>query len=588
MSFDDCEMAILRHSVDESETRANKRVANAPEITKMVHIVDEFLKRKKLICYGGTAINNILPKSVQFYDKSVEIPDYDFFSPNAMTDAKELADVYNKSGYTTVEAKSGVHAGTYKVYVNHIGIADITYLHPTLYSALSKESIRIAGIRYAPANYLRMGMFLELSRPEGDVSRWEKVLKRMNLLNKYYPLKSNVDCTALEIQRTTKHNANLSEKMFFLTREALIDQGVVFFGGYAASLYSRYMKNVESRVENLRSMKIIPKRTPDFDVLAEDPSATATAVVEYLRANGIRHIKLVQHTKLGEVIPEHIELIVSGDTIAFIYQTIACHSYNTITIDHKPIHIATIDTMLSFYLAFMYANKKYYDKHRILCLSMYLFQVEQHNRLSQKGLLHRFSTKCYGKQGTLETIRAKKARRYAILSENPKSVEFETEFLKYAPKPFAKPATMSKTRKSISETRSIVEEYSGDEPRETILPKIENLRRRSHSKFKPRSINTRKRRFRKPFIQGVAESQRRSKSAISGRDEVSYKNAKSLTAEKSLTADEVLYENTPNSYELRSPEFPRTPSAARPEYFTNPTKSMPHYGNWLSRLRNED
>ena len=34
-----------------------------------------------------------------------------------------------------------------------------------------------------------MLMYLELSRPAGDVSRWEKVLKRLTLLNKHYPLR---------------------------------------------------------------------------------------------------------------------------------------------------------------------------------------------------------------------------------------------------------------------------------------------------------------------------------------------------------------------------------------------------------------
>ena len=38
-----------------------------------------------------------------------------------------------------------------------------------------------------------MSAYLELSRPFGDVSRWEKVLKRLTLLNKHYPLNSE-DC----------------------------------------------------------------------------------------------------------------------------------------------------------------------------------------------------------------------------------------------------------------------------------------------------------------------------------------------------------------------------------------------------------
>ena len=112
MSFQDCELAILRHAVDESESTRDKTIANGEEVVRMISIVQDFLIRKKLVCYGGTAINNILPKYAQFYDKETEIPDYDFFSPNAMNDAKELADIYFKQGFSSVEAKAGVHYGT--------------------------------------------------------------------------------------------------------------------------------------------------------------------------------------------------------------------------------------------------------------------------------------------------------------------------------------------------------------------------------------------------------------------------------------------------------------------------------------------
>ena len=49
----------------------------------------KFLKEKKLVCYGGTAINNILPKRDQFYKPS-EFPDYDFFSNDALNHAKKF------------------------------------------------------------------------------------------------------------------------------------------------------------------------------------------------------------------------------------------------------------------------------------------------------------------------------------------------------------------------------------------------------------------------------------------------------------------------------------------------------------------
>ena len=96
----------------------------------------DFLKKKKLLCYGGTAINNILPKYAQFYNKEYEVPDYDFYSHDALIHAKELADLYHAAGYEHVEAKSGVHEGTFKVFVNFIPMADITSLHKELFDSL--------------------------------------------------------------------------------------------------------------------------------------------------------------------------------------------------------------------------------------------------------------------------------------------------------------------------------------------------------------------------------------------------------------------------------------------------------------------
>ena len=64
--------------------------------------------------------------------------------------------------------------------------------------------------------------------------------------------------------------------------------------------------------------------------------------------------------------------------------------------------------MLSFYLAFLYADRLYYDEDRILCMAEQLFIVQQKNRLSQKGLLKRFSVNCFGTQKTLTNIRAEK------------------------------------------------------------------------------------------------------------------------------------------------------------------------------------
>lgn len=611
VSFEEKELEILRNAVDLVEKRKGEKVTQDPKVQEIISIVEKFIADKKLVCYGGTAINNILPEDAQFYNKDIELPDYDFYSNNALDHAKELADIYYKAGYEDVEAKSGVHHGTYKVFVNFTGIADITQMEPDLFKAISRDAIIKKNIRYAPPDFLRMAMYLELSRPDGDVSRWEKVQKRLTLLNIHYPLKG-YNCDKIEYQRgfdgaTASNTGEVSisrtrsrsasrtasrsrtvkrggggssssssakaekrkavnqiirkyhdlskymkhlyhavssheetigdfkysieedkvthryrliatyERLFSkddsfvlysmkareldatltpsksprsrsvsdrnqkeeysvdkthvsyssnrekelvetniynIVRDVFIKNRAVFFGGYANILYSRYMPKQQRR---------IIQKIPDFDILSEDPRELCEAVVRELTAHNYKDVKYTKHAGVGEVISEHYDIRVGDEVIAFLYKPLACHSYNTIRIDGggdgggdgrgrgESIRIATIDTMLSFYLAFIYADRVYYDINRILCMSQFLFDVQQHNRLKQTGLLRRFSINCYGKQPTLESMRFEKTEKYEELKGKRDSREFEEWFLRYIPYENAgagaKGAKAKKTRK---------------------------------------------------------------------------------------------------------------------------------------------
>jgi len=418
MTYEDCELAILRHAVEETEKTQGEKTVNSTEIQKILIIVEDFIIHKKLLCYGGTAINNILPKYAQFYNREIEIPDYDFYSANALDDAKELADIYYAAGYKDVEAKAGLHMGTFKVFVNFIPIADITYMNKDLYASLLKESVLISGIHYAPPDFLRMSMYLELSRPAGDVSRWEKVLKRLTLLNEHYPMKTGKNCGPIEIHEQSKDFENI----YFTVRDTLVDQGVIFFGAYALSLYSNYVEHIHNE-----------PTYSSFDVIYENPSRIAVIIKEHLERENIKNIKITNRAAVGELIPEHVEVSFGKTPIVVIYKPVACHNYNKIFRGNKEINIASIDTMLTFYLCFLYINLPYYNKERLACMSKFLFEIQQKNRIEQRGLLKRFSIDCYGKQPTLETIRSEKAEKYIELGKNRSGKEYEMWFLKYVP-----------------------------------------------------------------------------------------------------------------------------------------------------------
>ena len=414
VSFKDCELSILRKAVDLAEQTQGHELLNTPEVKKIIKIVEDFISHKKLIIYGGTAINNILPKYDQFYDYGYEIPDYDFFSKNALDDSKELADIYVKNGFLNIEAKAGVHFGTFKVFVNNIGIADITQLHPDIFNVISKDAIKKARMLYAPANFLRQSMYLELSRPNGDVSRWEKILKRLILLNKHYPL-IHKKC---DIQRKTELPLD-EKKIFTIVKKSFLEEGLIFIGGFANALYSKYSKE--------RNLKFLP----DFDVLSNDPEKTCEQVKKKLKAEGFE-VRITKYDSVGELINEHYSIQIHDEYIAFVYKPSACHSYNEIFDGKHKLKVGTIDTLLSFYLAFMYADKEYYDMNRLICLSTMLFNIQQQNRLKQKGLLKRFSVDCYGVQHTLSDIRNEKSKMKETLKKGTRN--YDEWFLNYVPK----------------------------------------------------------------------------------------------------------------------------------------------------------
>ena len=489
--YENRELELLKNAINIEAKKRGERIAQNPIMKDIITVLEKFIHDKHLVCYGGTAINNILPPIDQFYNRNLEIPDYDFFSPNAMNDAKALADIYFKQGFSDVEAKAGVHYGTYKVFVNFFQIADITQLDSKLFSSLKKNAVSKDGILYSPPNFLRMAMYLELSRPGGDISRWEKVLKRLNLLNKNYPLKAE-KCDP----ETFRHSlsARSKTKQYYYQKELIQDviknvvssDNLVYIGGYANALYSRYLKNRE---------KMYLVEIPDFDLLSNTPDKTAKKIKEELEKKGVLGVTIQTKPSIPEYLSTHYEIKVGSQPVVYVYKPLACHSYNTIKLDGHIFRVATIDTMMSFYLLFLYANRPYYNPRRTLCLCEYLFKIQQKNRLKMQGLLRRFSITCYGKQKTLEDIRTEKSKQFKKLKTKKNTNEYNKWFLRYNPELNKKNKPVSKPKKTkedlINEAKLALEAKAITS--KAVIAELEKLNKTSNvEKNRSSGIKTRK------------------------------------------------------------------------------------------------
>ena len=128
-----------------------------------------------------------------------------------------------------------------------------------------------------------------------------------------------------------------------MVRDTLINNEAVFFGGYAAKLYNKFINKTEKE-KNFGN--------PDFDVLDEDPKKMAIIIEEELKRNNINKVKIIEHENIGELIPFHVEVKVGNLPLVYIYQPIAFHNYNIIENNQQVIHVATIDTIFVFLLGF--------------------------------------------------------------------------------------------------------------------------------------------------------------------------------------------------------------------------------------------
>jgi hypothetical protein len=101
----------IEKAAKEAQDRIDREMAGNPAIRKMIEIVEEFLHTAKVMCYGGTAINNLLPEKDRFYDPKTDIPDYDFYSETPQLHALLLSDRFVSDGSADIQGIRRFNSG---------------------------------------------------------------------------------------------------------------------------------------------------------------------------------------------------------------------------------------------------------------------------------------------------------------------------------------------------------------------------------------------------------------------------------------------------------------------------------------------
>ncbi len=388
-------MEDLEKVIDHMTLENDKKAASNPLTKKSLGIVHQFLKDHPVMCYGGTAINNLLPEEDKFYDPETTVPDYDFYSRTPQEHAMLLANQLSAAGIAIVEVKPGMHLGTFKVFADYQGVADITHLDVDIFDRLWDENIVLGGIHYVTPNFLRMSMYLELSRPQGDVSRWKKVYQRLVLLNKRYPM---VCPTEVQYEDTETSEENRIEVETFLKKHDIVLLGIT-----------------ASQIHEGKG----PKWTTPVTILAQPK--TLEKIIEG---------KKTEKHEGSEILPAHVDVLgKDGEILMRIHETAACHSYHQMA---NGIKVASIPTMLQFVFAYMYSGLHEDEITHLMCVAQRLVDLAHHKEKRRYALLTPID--CIGSQETLTDMKKHKAELYNKLSTNKSSAEFLKYFFTYNPK----------------------------------------------------------------------------------------------------------------------------------------------------------
>jgi hypothetical protein len=389
-------------AVGAAAAEAQKRIdfdsAHNDEVLAAISIVEDFLRDRGRVCYGGTAMNVQLPAKYRFYDPQYTIPDYDFLTPNSAADIENLEKRFRAAGFTEIGIRPGMHEGTTKVYINFTPVADITEIDPKLYAMFRKRAVTISGISYMDVNSLFMMMYLELSRPRGEVDRWEKVYERILLLQYARPMTA---CRKSKSRDVSIPLPTYRALLFFALRNGRVLAGAQVVSAYRESL-KRHLKAKWFFTKSLPLILYSPALEEDAEVIKSLLGGTG--------------VKVINYNAVGDFIPPMTVIKYLGRPTVLLVEQTACHSYNTLELTSgQYMRIASLDTLITLYLNLTLSDKSILEEffpRSILCMAQQSIELSNYMRRHPKESQFPFiSIECAGYQAGLPTLLREKFAR---------------------------------------------------------------------------------------------------------------------------------------------------------------------------------
>lgn len=406
-------------SDSETQTQPEKKTPSLDDVKEIVQIVLDFVKEKKRKVYGGFGLNSVIKfknKNDAFYAES-EIPDIDIYSSSPIEDLVELCDILHSKGYTDVFGTEAFHQETYKIFTKGYNAIDLSYVPKMIYDNV--PFIEIEGIRYVHPSFATIDFFRMLSEPLFSSWRWRKVFTRLQLIQKYYPIKKvNPDKNILNVYRHKKNNM-INDAFSIVEKFILNNDSIYLFGDFA---HNKYVE--ESGIKSISKVDI-----GTYQIVSTDYKNDAVKLIKELNKE---HTKITfnEYYPFWSLTDYNVEILCDGEVIVKMYDSLKrCCPTQKIKHDGGFVHIGSFDYVLLMEMVLGFRqkvlnepNKKKYHEiiiSNILQMREYYFE---HNNLTllDETIFKSFISSCVGEtyDPIMQMIQEKKERKENDLPYN--------------------------------------------------------------------------------------------------------------------------------------------------------------------------
>jgi hypothetical protein len=342
---------------------------------KLYDLAIDTIGNFKVLLYGGTAINDVLPEKLKFYSKT-ELPDIDIFCTfnTYKLLSKKLLQVFFLNGNEISTIREALHEHTYKLMVDGLHVIDISVIDKAFFNTLSKNKLKLSFKKLYCVNidYLKYSLHTMIAQPLQSY-KWVKIFERLVHFYKAFPISTKLQ----EINTDDYFITDLPETIFNDVTDYIKTTDFVAFGW---DIISKYIK--------LDVKNAIPVQ---YIVSSIEPLVVANDIVSYLKN---------KHLTIIDTSTDHSIICYKNIKFLYIFKSHNCLSYIT----YRGRKQASIHSIIE-HLYLIYFNT---GNTTILYVTECIVKQLLKNMNSKKLLYKQFVIECYGEQKGIVTLRKDK------------------------------------------------------------------------------------------------------------------------------------------------------------------------------------